>query len=89
MREIQPDQVAKVVMSIRKHDCYNFHRLRMLEFYGFDGRRIGAALGYKCDADRKIEFELKKGDRLIGIKKAYSAGYPERCVDFQFIIGRK
>ena len=58
MREIQPDQVAKVVLSIGKHLSNNFHRLRMLEFYGFDGQRIRDAFGYKDDTDKKIEFQL-------------------------------
>jgi hypothetical protein len=87
VREIQPDQVAKVVMSIGKYGSgENPHRLRMLEFYGFDGQRIGDAFGYKDDTDKKIEFELKKGDRLIGYKKSDRWN---GCVDFQFIIGRK
>jgi desulfoferrodoxin (superoxide reductase-like protein) len=87
VREIQPDQVAKVVMSIGKHPGDNSHHLRMLEFYGFDGQRIGDAFGYKDDTDKKIEFELKKGDRLIGFKR--SDGWYDCSADFQFIIGRK
>ena len=86
VREIQPDQVAKVVMSIGLCVGNNYHRLRMLEFYGFDGQRIGDAFGYKCDTDRKIEFELKKGDRLIGYKKGSTSTNKSknlgRCVDF-------
>ena len=87
VREIQPDQVAKVVMSIGKDGNNNCHHLRMLEFYGFDGQRIGDAMGHKCDTDRKIEFQLNKGDRLIGFKR--NDGWNYKCVDFQFIIGRK
>ena len=87
VREIQPDQVAKVVMSIGKEHDHKYIKLRMLEFYGFDGQRIGDAFGYKDGTDKKIEFELNKGDRLIGFKKCDR--WTEMCVDFQFIIGRK
>ena len=80
VREIQPDQVAKVVMGYGKDDGDDIHRLRMLEFYGFDGQRIGDAMGYKCDQDRKIEFHLNKGDRLIGFKR--SDEWDCVCVDF-------
>ena len=73
-------------MKIAKVDR-DYHRLRSIEFFDKDGKSIDEEFGYKCETDKKIEFELQPGERIVGFRKT-NVNAP-RCADFQFIIARQ
>lgn len=65
----------------------SFDRLRSLEFFDYSGKSINGPIGYPCPEDTYLEVKLRRGERLVGMKKSYDSW--DVYADFQFIVARK